>query len=638
MRNRKFSAKLFFMLSPLVLIFLLPWSIRAGHTTGPEASSKPFIVPSPLTVTRPVLGPGESNAIQSKQSVSSQPALAPLTGSEDIVDLNVLTPTNLVTTLLGTGPSAPQASNISFTGANRAAGKFTNINNYFSNGFNTGIVLSSGNILSVIGPNIQDATTTNNGTPGDPALDELIPGRHTLDASVLEFDLECPGGTSLAFDYVFSSEEYNEFVGSVYNDVFGFFVNGVNIALIPNSSLPVSVNNINCGNPYNPPIGNHCDLFVNNDPSDGTPAVNTEMDGFTSILTATAPLHPGLNRIRLAIADASDTSLDSNILLKSGSFTCNHAPVAVCKNVTTYANQMCTGSASIDDGSTDPDEDPIVCTQSPSSPYALGFTSVTLTCTDPHAAQGSCEGVVNVIDNTPPVFTFVPGDITTTDCGKIETGLPLATDNCTVVQITSDQPASFDPGTTLVTWTAVDGSGNQIKATQRVTRVLTDNPACCPVGSNIILGTPNNDVLNGTAGSDCILGFNSQDTINGKGGRDFISGGEGNDIIYAGAGDDVVFAGTGQDKLYGQDGQDYLDGGEGDDQCSGGIGNDHLLGGQGQDQLYGEEGNDVLVGNSGDDKLDGGPGDDILDGSGLHDKCYGGAGNDSFLICELKVQ
>ncbi|OOP55722.1 MAG: hypothetical protein AYP45_13160 [Candidatus Brocadia carolinensis] len=52
----------------------------------------------------------------------------------------------------------------------------------------------------------------------------------------------------MAFQYVFASEEYNEFVGAGFNDVFGFFVDGVNIALIPSTTMPVAIDNVNLSN------------------------------------------------------------------------------------------------------------------------------------------------------------------------------------------------------------------------------------------------------------------------------------------------------------------------------------------------------------------------------------------------------
>ena len=164
-----------------------------------------------------------------------------LTPALSVTDLTQgLTPTDLVQALVGTGV---QVFNIKFTGANVAGGKFTGGQGII--GFDQGIILSSGGASGVIGPNNSSSFTVSNGTAGDSDLDAIVAPNPTLDAAVLEFDFVPASGT-LSFKYVFSSEEYPEFVNSPFNDVFAFFLNGKNIALIPNTSTPVSINNAWC--------------------------------------------------------------------------------------------------------------------------------------------------------------------------------------------------------------------------------------------------------------------------------------------------------------------------------------------------------------------------------------------------------
>ncbi len=252
-------------------------------------------------------------------------------------DLNSgLTPTNLVTALLGPGITV---SNVTFTGANVAAGTFSGGTGII--GFESGIMLSSGNIALAVGPNSQDAATANNGLGGDPTLNALIPGYITYDACSLQFDFTCTGTQVIQFQYVLSSEEYNEWVNSPFNDVFGFFLNGVNIAFIPGTTgTAVSINNLNCDYPYNPPLGSFCNLFINNRCADIPPgnfpcagARDTEMDGLTVVLTATATLNPGQNHIKLAVADAGDQVLDSNVFIRGQSFVCGE-PIGACCDTT----------------------------------------------------------------------------------------------------------------------------------------------------------------------------------------------------------------------------------------------------------------------------------------------------------------
>lgn len=258
-------------------------------------------------------------------------------------------------------------------------------------------------------------------------------------------------------------------------------------------------------------------------------------------------------------------------------------------------------------------------------------------------AQPSNDGlsVLTPVVGSAPQFVGALPEVTISSCTNVSLPAPAVKATCGSLTLTNDRPAKFPLGRTVVTWTATSATGGSATATQVVTALLGDDTSCCPAGTNIILGTSNNNTLNGTSGSDCILGRGAQDTIYGNGGVDYISGGEGNDTIYGGDGNDHLFGGTGQDALYGQVGNDTLYGGDGDDRCYGGnnsgaaSGSDTLYGGQGQDQLFGEDGDDWLYGQDGDDPLNGGPGNDYLEGGrGGNDQCNGGTGSNLFSGCE----
>jgi Ca2+-binding RTX toxin-like protein len=242
-------------------------------------------------------------------------------------------------------------------------------------------------------------------------------------------------------------------------------------------------------------------------------------------------------------------------------------------------------------------------------------------------AVDKCPGSVTAPDRTPPVFTFVPPAITLTRCSGVSIGKALATDPCGVT-VTSDAPAKFGLGTTVVRWTARDGAGNVSIATQLVTAVLGDDSSCCPAGTNIIIGTSNNDVLTGTSGADCILGRGGQDRLTGGGGNDFISGGDGDDTIFGNDGNDRLYGGTGQDVISGGLGNDFISGGDGVDQLNGDDGDDQISGGQGGDIIRGGAGNDRLNGDDDDDQLFGGDGNDVLSGDRDNDRLFGENGND----------
>lgn len=230
--------------------------------------------------------------------------------------------TTLTSTILGTGITVVPGS-ISYTGASGASGIFTG-GTASGIGFNSGIILTTGLAASAVGPNNVSNQTTNHGTAGDAALD-VLSGGTSQDAALLEFSFETLGG-DLFFDYVFASEEYNEFTNSVFNDVFGFFLDGVNIALIPGTSTPVSINTVNGGNPLGTGASNP-GLFNDNSADAGGPFFNLQYDGFTNVFTAKAlGLSAGTHTISLGIADVGDSSLDSAVFIRASSFSDTPTP------------------------------------------------------------------------------------------------------------------------------------------------------------------------------------------------------------------------------------------------------------------------------------------------------------------------
>lgn len=240
---------------------------------------------------------------------------------------------DLAQSLVGPGVTI---SNATFSGGATAAGSFS-----FTDpavvGFGQGIVLSSGNVADVVGPNVADSTSTDFANVGDADLSNLA-GYETHDAAVLEFDF-VPTANQVVFQYTFASDEYPEWVNTPFNDVFAFYVNGANYAVVrqtagdPNSAfVPVAVNNINDGNSLYPDfVPARPDLFRPNyvDPNGAPSAIPLELDGLTRVLTFQAPVNPGVvNHMKLAIADASDGIYDSAVFIQAGSLVSNSNPVA----------------------------------------------------------------------------------------------------------------------------------------------------------------------------------------------------------------------------------------------------------------------------------------------------------------------
>jgi len=221
-------------------------------------------------------------------------------------------PNTLASTILGSGITL--VGTPTYVGAAVAAGTFTG-GLSAGIGFDKGIVLTSGDASLAPGPNNSDGAGRNNGLAGNALLTGLIPGYSTNDATLLSFNFKTTTD-KLFFNYVFASEEYNEYVGSNYNDVFGFFLDNTNIALIPGTTTPVAINNVN--------LSSNSAFYKNNDPDDFIVLpFDIQYDGLTTILTAQAL---GLNpentySIQLAIADAGDLILDSAVFIQAGTFS-----------------------------------------------------------------------------------------------------------------------------------------------------------------------------------------------------------------------------------------------------------------------------------------------------------------------------
>lgn len=192
-------------------------------------------------------------------------------------------------------------------------------------GLKQGLVLTSGKVANVVGPNNSTGGFVfDNKAPGDIDLDTLSSGpnaQRSFDACVVELDVFV-ATDELSFEYVFGSEEYPEYVQSI-NDIFAFFVSGPgivgnpiftnnakNIALIPGTNLPVEIASVN--NLLN------WEFYRNNELSS-----TLQYDGLTSdkfgikkSLTARTAVTPcNTYHLKLAVADRSDYVFDSGVFV-----------------------------------------------------------------------------------------------------------------------------------------------------------------------------------------------------------------------------------------------------------------------------------------------------------------------------------
>ena len=195
-------------------------------------------------------------------------------------------------------------------------------------GINSGILLTTGDIKNAVGPNSSgNITASTVFTFNDPDLMTIDP-LAINDVCILQFVAK-PSCDSIYVKFSFGSDEYPEFVNSQYNDAFGIFVtgpnpfgpaySGYNMTMIPNTSSPVSINNVNNGTvcPATGPCMN-CIYYVDN--CGGT---SIEYDGFTKVIQKTLQVvafQP--YQFKFAIADAGDHAFDSGVFFGLGSFSC----------------------------------------------------------------------------------------------------------------------------------------------------------------------------------------------------------------------------------------------------------------------------------------------------------------------------
>ncbi len=225
------------------------------------------------------------------------------------------------------GPGA-EAFNIASTGNANQVGTFTCVN--CGIGFSSGMIVATGNVTVAQGPNNIGSATVGGGNFGVSDPDLALLTNFTLnDAATVTFNFVAQSD-SVSFNYVFASEEYPEFANSSFNDVFGFFLSGpgingpysnnaINIALIPGTSQAVAINNVNAGN--NDLGCVNCQYYVIN--TNNASPLSTQFDGYTVELEAAYDqlICGETYQIKIAIADAGDTSYDSAVFFEANSFT-----------------------------------------------------------------------------------------------------------------------------------------------------------------------------------------------------------------------------------------------------------------------------------------------------------------------------
>jgi len=189
--------------------------------------------------------------------------------------------------------------------------------------FSSGIVLSTGKLQHVPGPNNSLSDDDANNWTGDDDLEQILNETNTHNATIIEFEFTAIAD-QISFRYIFASEEYQENNSNTcqYSDLFGFLIRPINdqqytnIAVVPNTNIPVKVTTVH------PEIPGSCEAeneaYFGSWNSDTAPI---NFNGQTQILTATANVNPNETyHVKLVIADEQNYRYDSAVFLEAGSF------------------------------------------------------------------------------------------------------------------------------------------------------------------------------------------------------------------------------------------------------------------------------------------------------------------------------
>ena len=216
----------------------------------------------------------------------------------------------------------------SFSGTRNSYGYFNSGTSSFP--FTQGVVLSTWSSKNSEGPYVSTRGGGNSSWLGDSDLEQAIGIINTVNATILEFDFIALTDF-ISFNYIFASNEYQGDYPCNYSDGFAFLIKEINtasyinLAVLPNSSTPVSSKNIH---PLINPIPNSFEPIKSCGPENETyfNGYNTASSpinyaGQTKVLTAQTNVQPGKTyHIKLVIADQRNESYDSAVFLEAGSF------------------------------------------------------------------------------------------------------------------------------------------------------------------------------------------------------------------------------------------------------------------------------------------------------------------------------
>ena len=347
-------------------------------------------------------------------------------------------------------------------------------------------MLSTGNTREADDPDNSESTSSDNG--GDNS--EAGPG--VRDQVTLRVDIEVPESANcLTFDYRFLTEEFDEFVGSDFNDAFLAELDASTFTLQSDGTV-IAPNNFAAG-----PDGDV--TTVNSVGTSADNALGTTYDGATPIQRATTPISPGGHSIFLTVYDASDAIFDSTAFIDN-------------LEVRNVDSDVCVrGSAET------PSEDQLCQGQQPTIFTINGV------------AKGTRDDDVILGSNRSDVIRARGGD----DVVCARGGPDLIRGQGGADSIEGNRGRDDLRG----------NGGNDVILGNRGRDVVSGQ-----AGEDFVKGAKANDRVYGGRADDRLVGNRGDDRIYGRAGEDLLRGGKNSDNLFGGRGDDRCFGGEGSDR------------------------------------------------------------------------------------------
>lgn len=223
--------------------------------------------------------------------------------------------------------------NVTYEGDEIAVGEFKNGLTHI--GIEEGIVLSTGRSASLassgpfgaeaVGSSFASADLNSSFISQNLSDIAVTNAVHDVGRFIIEF---AASSDSIRFQYVFASEEYPEYGCTSFNDAMGLFISGpgingpyenegINIALVPDTDVPVAINNVHPLNPSNGCAPAFEEFYNDNNGMELQPVY----DGFLDVFYSVAQVIPGeIYTLEIAIGDGGDNVFDSALFLAGESF------------------------------------------------------------------------------------------------------------------------------------------------------------------------------------------------------------------------------------------------------------------------------------------------------------------------------